>query len=160
MDALPLIALAGAAFLFLGKKNSNSEKTDGKKSKDEIVVAGNIKLVDCKVNEFNDNGICKKYWIDGETDLAVSQALDALIESKYKGKSWDEMCADKKVDNGAIIFLPNTNSLEIVKTIIANLWKPVITKKMLPPKDSSPEYVKVVWKKVTAIYFNKVCGLV
>lgn len=163
MDALPLIALAGATFLFLSKKsasstntNSDSDKTTG----DKVVVSGDIQLITCKPNQFKINGVCKEFWIDGDTDLAVSQALDTLIQSKYKGKSWDDMCADKKVDNGVADFQPNANSIAIVKKIIMDLWKPVITSKMLPPTNSSPEHIKTIWKRVTAIYFNKVCGLV
>lgn len=162
MEALPLIAAAGLAFLFLSNKNSSSSNSnsDSKKATDKVVISGNIELITCKLNQFKDNfGNCRDYWIEGETDLAVSQALDNEL-LKYKNKSWDEMCADKKVDNGTISFLPNANSLAIVKSIITTLWNPLITKKELPPKDNSPEYIKVVWKKVTAIYFNKVCGLV
>ena len=163
MDALPLIALAGAAFLFLGKKSANSTNTNSnsdKKDGDNVVISGDIKLITCKPNQFKNNGICEDFWVDNVTDLLVSQSIDALIESKYKGKSWDDMCADKKVNNGVIDFQPNTNSIAIVKKLIMDLWKPVITSKMLPPTNSSPEHIKTIWKRVTAIYFNKVCGLV
>jgi hypothetical protein len=165
METLPLIAGVGIVLLFLSKNkdttssNKPKESTLGKidLSKGKEVGLGKL---NCLETQFKDkDGNCKFFWIDGETDNLVNQKLDLLLVD-YKGLSWDKMCADRKVNTGNVEFFPNPNSLIIVKKLIVDLWSPAITTKMLPPNAKSPDFVKTIWKRVTAIYFAKVCGLI
>lgn len=166
METLPLILGAGVAILLLNKNKTSSssssspkEATLGKIDLNKPKEVGLLEL-NCFETQFKDkDGNCKFFWIDGETDDRVNKELDTLLV-KYKDLSWDDMCADRKVKTGSIEFLPNSNGLKIVKKVITNLWKPVITDKMLPPTAKSKDYVKTIWKRVNSIYFSKVCGIV
>ncbi len=170
MDALPLIIGAGIAIFAFSKSSSSSKSlgSDTKKSgegeveiKKGLIDVSKIPskqiMVPCTTLQYrNDKGECVDFWIDGVTDEKVSKELDLLIDSKYKGLSWDKLCSDSKKD---FEFVPNSNALAITKQVILTLWKPLIKASMLPPNKDSFEYVKTIWKKVTDIYFKKVCGL-
>lgn len=154
MNSLPLIAGAAIGFLLLSNKSSSTNKGSEEKP---LNLYGKTPEFNCLETQFKDkNGKCQFFWIDGETDNRVKQEFDAIVKNKYKNKSLNDLCDDQKVK---FDILPNPNSLEIIKLTIINLWKPAITSKMLPPTSKSPEYVKVIWKKVTDLYFSKVCGL-
>jgi hypothetical protein len=173
MDSLPLIAAVGLAFLFLNKKSSSSNSTDSKKSDKKnntgIINVGDINYntgsdgskLQFKCNEYQylkKDGTCETFWKDGITDNQVFKEIDRVKTLYFPGKpTWDSMCADKKVD---FELLPNPNAQKIIKQVIFDVWKSSGVKvNMLPPTKKSPEWIKIVWKKVTAIYFDKVCGL-
>lgn len=168
MNALPLIIGAGIAIFAFGKSsnsskssNSNTEKEDEIEIKKGLIDVSKIPskqlLALCTTSQYRNNkGECVDFWIDGETDDRVKQEFDSIVKNNYKGKSLNDLCDDKKVK---FDILPNPNANDIIKLTITNLWKPVITSKMLPPTNKSPDFVKVIWKKVTDLYFSKVCGL-
>lgn len=166
MDTLPLIIGAGIA-IFAFSKSSNSSKSSSSKGEGEVEIKKGLIDVSkippkqimfpCTTLQYRNNkGECVDFWIDGVTDEKVSKELDSLIDSKYKGLSWDKLCSDSKKD---FEFVPNSNALAITKQVILTLWKPLVKASMLPPNKDSFEYVKTIWKKVTDIYFKKVCGL-
>lgn len=157
MDSLPLIAAAVLGFLFLNNSKNSSSSSAKKEDEKPLNLYGKSVEFNCLETQFKDkNGKCQFFWIDGETDDRVKQEFDSIVKNNYKGKSLNDLCDDKKVK---FDILPNPNANDIIKLTITNLWKPAITGKMLPPTSKSPDFVKVIWKKVTDLYFSKVCGL-
>lgn len=158
MESLPLIAGAAIALLLLNNnKTSSSSSSTKKEDKKKIdLVIKPIKLT-CLKNQYKDkSGNCKFFWIDGETDELVKQEFESILKTKYKDKSINDICDDIKVKWE---ILENPNIKDIVKLTIINLWSPDITNNMLPPTEKSPDHIKEIWKKVTNLYFSKVCGV-
>ena len=71
--------------------------------------------------------------------------------------TWDQLCSDTKVDE--FNTLPNQNVKKILKEVITKLWYPGIKKSMLPPTVDSPAHIKEIWKRVSTIYFSKICKI-
>ena len=152
MDTLPIIIGLGiGAFLLTNKSEPKSSV-----KKNILNLEAEIVKTDCLSTQFkNKKGECKYFWIEGETDELVAKELDNQKKS-FGNKSWDFFCTDSMVDEE---FVSNKNYTDIVKNTILKLWNPTITANSLPPTNKSPEYIKEIWKKVTNIYYLKICGI-
>lgn len=177
MGLLPVIIGAGLLLALSGSKKSTTEKKESKS--DGVVDASGLLekpkpdrkgRPTCEANEYYNPKTkkCEKFWIDGETDIIVSEAIqDEIAKLAEKnpawidneGKKWSDLCEDQKQgqfgDKGAT----NQNVINIMQNVIQELWQGAIPKDMLPPSKDTPDWVKELWKRVGTIYYWETCGI-
>ena len=166
MGLLPVILGAGLLFMLSGDKKSSSKKSD---EKDGGVVDASGLLVKpkpdrkgrptCEPNEYYNSktGDCEKFWIDGETDVLVLEAIKEEIE-KLSDQTWSGKCEDQKQGEFGDP-ATNQNVINVMKNVVYDLWEGAIPKESLPPTAKSPDWVKELWKRVGTIYYWEICGI-
>lgn len=172
MGLLPVILGAGLLIMLSGDKKSSSKKSE---EKDDGVVDASGLLTKpkpdrkgrpkCEPNEYYspETDKCEKFWIDGETDALVLEAIQDEVEKlsgnwKTDGEKWSFLCEDLKQGEFGDP-QPNPNVNVILKNVIYELWEGAIPKDQLPPTVKSPDWVKELWKRVGTIYYWETCGI-
>lgn len=160
MNTLPIILGLGAVVL-IGSQSSKSSK-DSKDSKKVVLKAGGVTIpkntdpLKCTSSQYmTKDGICQTFWDDKTPDL-VKKQLDIELKG-YDLKNWDSLCLQysKGYEDGLAL---NPNHVKILSKVIVKLW-PQIKISELPPTNKSPLYIIELWKKATAVYYDKVCGI-
>lgn len=182
MRMLPAIAVAGMFLLLSGSSKSKKSDKKGSVESNKIDPISGVNLSKdknrpsgrptCKSTEFFNpvTDKCEAFWIEGETDAMVAEAIDNEINNLLETNSWDEktnysdLCEDKvtpgnKNNNWKDVITPNKNITTIMENVIYDLWNGAIPKDKLPPGKNSPEWVKEIWKRVGAIYYLNVCNV-
>lgn len=125
--------------------------TDGPIKLNPGVSSGN-KTCKNKLEFYNEEkAMCTPFWVPGETEAVVETHINNELKN-VKDKSFNFLCADKGIDENAI---PNQNALQIIINVINKMWS--IPKDQLPPKASSPSWIREIWQRSMAIYYDKVC---
>lgn len=173
MNLLPILAIGAVAILMSSQKSSSSTK----KKKDEnnydgLVLKGVpadpkpddekgevvLKGGGCGSLEYLSNGKCYPFWTNIETDNLVYKEILKQIKV-MKLTTWEAKCGAGKNEYGEYV-LENPNIKIILKKVVATLWESAnLTEKMLPPKESDPEWIRIVWGKVKTIYLNQICQI-
>lgn len=169
MGPLPII-LGGA--LFLLATGSKKSSTSSKKSKDTeeggvVDASGLMQKVKpprkgrptCLPTEYYNaqTDSCAKFWIEGETDLLVKQAINEEV-FKISDKSFGNLCEDQNLGEFGDEWQTNANIIMVMKNVITKLWSGSVPQDKLPPSEKSPEWLKEIWKRVRAIYWAEICG--
>jgi hypothetical protein len=157
MKTLPIILGLGAIVL-IGSKSSkqNEPKKIMRLSLDNIKkIPEETNPLTCKSTEYlNKEGVCQTFWDDNTPGLVKIEIDKQLLDFKLN-KS--ELCDQKDSGDGKGI-VENPNHVKITINVITKLWKQIKASE-LPPTIKSPIYIIELWKKVTNVYYDKVCGI-
>jgi hypothetical protein len=170
-NTIPVLAVG--AFILMsafskksgGSSNSKTEPNDGK---DEINPKSakyvppitpepkDANLILCKENEFYNPQTkqCEPFWVDGQTDNMVYEHFNKIINENKLNGDINKICIDV-YENGEA--QQNKLAQDIIKKTITDLWEEV-PMSALPPKESSPKWLKTIWTRVTNLYYKKICN--
>lgn len=168
----PLIALGAFVLLTVFNKKSDSKsssiksdpskedqpkvdpKTDSNQGNIKFVWGNTPQIKTCSANEYYDpvSKQCLPFWEDGTTDAEVEKKFNELV-AKIQPQNSD-ICFEVLVGEN---YTSNPKAINIIKQTISELWK--ISLDRLPPKDSDPDWLKVIWKRVYELYYAKICNM-
>lgn len=171
-NTIPILAVG--AFVLMSafsKKSSKSSGTSETKPSEEPKDDGvkpakyvppispptkDATLILCKETEFYNPQTkqCEPFWVDGETDNEVYKHFNKIIADNNLGNDPNKICVDIYVNGEA---QQNKLAQDIIKKTITDLWE-TIPMSELPPKPSSPKWLKTIWERVTNLYYKKICN--
>lgn len=97
---------------------------------------------------------CEFFWIKGQTDQIVYEKFSEIITKNNLGTDQNKICIDIYVNGEA---QQNKLAQDIIKKTIVECWKQIPLSE-LPPKATSPKWLKTIWERVTKLYYTKICN--